>query len=56
MKSAEGIETRMARMVTNLIRLEAIGSGQFVRVRLPRRSVCAKAGEIRFVAPDNSDF
>jgi len=46
----------MARMVTNLIRLEAIGSGQFVRVRLPRRSLCAQAGEIGVVPPDNPDF
>jgi hypothetical protein len=41
----------MARMVTNLIRLESIGLGQFVRVRLARRSLCAKADEIRVVAP-----
>ena len=56
MNSTEGIETRMARIVTNLLAMEPIGSAEFVRARLARRSVCAKAGEIRVVAPDNSDF
>jgi len=40
MNSADSIETRMAWMVTNLIKLESIGLDQFVRVR-----------EIRVVAP-----
>jgi len=46
-------------MVTNLVTFESIGLGQFVRVRLARpparerfrSSLCAKAGEIRVVAP-----
>src|SRR6266516_2517025 len=45
------IETRITRMVTNLLTLELIGVGQFMRARLARRSLCAKAVEIRVVAP-----
>jgi hypothetical protein len=33
MNSADGIETRIRRMVTNLMTLESIGLGQFVRIR-----------------------
>jgi hypothetical protein len=50
-KATELFETRITRMVTNLLTMESIGSGQFVRARLARRSLCAKAGEIRVVAP-----
>jgi len=35
-----GFETRITRMVTNLLAMESIGLGQFVRI-----------GEIRVVAP-----
>ncbi len=46
-------------MVTNLLTMESIGAGQFVRVRQPRlparepfrSSLCAKVGGIRVVAP-----
>jgi len=31
--------------------MESIGAGQFVPARLARRTLCAKAGEIRGVAP-----
>src|SRR5437016_8019030 len=50
-KKPELFETRITRMVTNLLTAESIGLGQFVRARLARRSLCAKAGEIRVVAP-----
>ena len=46
-----GFETRITRMVTNLLAIKSIGLGQFVRARLAHRSLCAKAGEIRVVAP-----
>jgi len=45
-------ETQITRMVTNLMAANSIGFGQFVRVRLARRSLCAKAGGIRVAAPD----
>ncbi len=35
-------------MVTNLLTLESIGLGQFVRVRLARRSLCAR--RVKFVS------
>ena len=43
-------------MITNLATTGSIGLGQFARVRLARRSLCAKAGEIRVAAADNSGF
>ena len=70
-KATELFETRITRMVTNLVTFESIGLGQFLRVRersrwdrrhrrqsrdgKRRASREGSEFQIRVVAPDNSD-